>query len=39
MEFFQSNLLMDTLEHLEERFEQVVERIPIAGTPFMRESL
>jgi transposase len=34
---FQINLLMDTLEHLEESFEVVVERIQLAGAPFMRE--
>jgi transposase len=34
---FQINLLMDSLERLEETFEKVVDRILVAGAPFMRE--
>jgi transposase len=34
---FQINLLMDILEKLEESFECLVEKIQIAGAPFMHE--
>jgi len=33
---FQINLLMDTLENMEEQFDRLVEEIKKAGSPFMR---